>query len=79
MHMVTAIIPIILTVALGFALESRRSMDVRALSSVSIYVLLPCLVFHSLLTTELASSGQLEHVGCLVILVYALKEKKHGD
>jgi predicted permease len=50
---VTAIVPIFLTVGLGYLLERRRGMDVRALSSICIYVLLPCLIFHSLLTTEL--------------------------
>jgi predicted permease len=48
----TAIVPIVLTVALGFALELRRNLDVRALSSVSLFVLLPSLIFYSLSTTE---------------------------
>ena len=64
---ITAIIPIILTVGLGFVLECRRSMDVRALSSLAIYVLLPCLVFHSLLTTELTLAEALPIVFILVL------------
>jgi len=64
---VTAIIPIILTVGLGFLLEYRRSMDVRALSSIAIYVLLPCLIFHSLLTTELTLGEALPIVAILVL------------
>ncbi len=64
---ITAIIPIILTVGLGFVLECRRSMDVRALSSLAIYVLLPCLVFHSLLTTELTVAEALPIVFILVL------------
>jgi predicted permease len=64
---ITAIIPIILTVGLGFVLECRRSMDVRALSSLAIYVLLPCLIFHSLLTTELTLAEALPIVFILVL------------
>ena len=69
---VTAIIPIILTVGLGFLLECRRSMDVRALSSISIYVLLPCLIFHSLLTTELTLGEALPIVAVLVLTTATL-------
>ncbi len=42
-----------LTVALGYLLERRRTMDVRAVATITLYVLLPCLIFHSLQTTEL--------------------------
>jgi predicted permease len=68
--MVTAIIPIVLTVGLGFLLECRRTMDVRALSSISIYVLLPCLIFSSLLTTELTLAEALPLIA-IVLLVTA--------
>ena len=50
--MPTAIIPILFTVAIGFAIESYRRTEVRALSTIVSYVLLPCLIFTSLLTTE---------------------------
>ena len=65
--MITAIIPIILTVTLGFVLECRRSMDVRALASISIYVLLPCLIFSSLLTTELTLGEALPLVAIVLL------------
>ncbi len=42
-------------------------MDVRALSSLAIYVLLPCLIFHSLLTTELTLAEALPIVFILVL------------
>lgn len=82
--MITAIIPIVLTVGLGFVLECRRSMDVRALASISIYVLLPCLIFHSLLTTEI-TVGQafpliailLLNTACLWLLGKALGRVRH--
>lgn len=50
---ITAIIPIMLTVALGYLLERWRTMDVRAVATIVLYVLLPCLIFNSLVTTEL--------------------------
>ena len=68
--MVTAIIPIVLTVGLGFLLECRRSMDVRALASLSIYVLLPCLIFSSLLTTEVTPNEAFPLIA-IVLLVTA--------
>jgi predicted permease len=70
--MVTAIIPIVLTVGLGFLLECRRSMDVRALSSISIYVLLPCLIFHSLLTTQLTLQEALPLIAVVLLVTGTL-------
>ena len=72
MQIMTSIIPIVLTVGLGFALESRRHMDVRALSTVTIYVLLPCLIFHSLSTTELTLGEAFPIVAVGVIDLVAL-------
>ncbi len=70
--MITAIIPIILTVGLGFLLECRRTMDVRAISSISIYILLPSLIFHSLLTTELTLREALPLIALLFLTTLAL-------
>jgi predicted permease len=70
--MITAIIPIILTVGLGFLVECRRTMDVRAISSISIYILLPCLIFHSLLTTELTLEEALPVIAILFLSTLAL-------
>ena len=47
-------------------------MDVRALSGISLYVLLPCLIFYSLLTTELALSEALPLVEIVVLSTAAL-------
>jgi predicted permease len=72
MVIITSIIPIVLTVGLGFALESRRRMDVRALSTVTLYVLLPCLIFHSLSTTELTLREAFPIIAVLIINLVAL-------
>jgi hypothetical protein len=69
---ITAIIPIMLTVGIGFLLESRRSMDVRVLATVSLYVLLPCLIFNSLFTTPLTLGEALPIVYVLVLTTAAL-------
>jgi predicted permease len=69
---ITVIVPIVLTVGIGFALECRRSMDVRALSGLSIYVLLPCLILHSLLTTELTLPEALPLVWVVLLTTAAL-------
>lgn len=70
--MIAPIIPIVLTVGIGFLLEYRRSMDVRALSSIAIYVLLPCLVFHSLLTTKVTAREALPLLAVFLFVTFAL-------
>jgi len=69
---VTAIIPIMLTVGLGFALECRRPLDVRALASIAIYILLPSLIFSSLLTTELTLEEALPLVAVALLVTATL-------
>jgi hypothetical protein len=69
---ITAIIPIMLTVGIGFLVESRRSMDVRVLATVSLYVLLPCLIFSSLFTTPLTLGEALPIVYVLLLTTAAL-------
>lgn len=49
------ILPIVLTVSIGFVFERLRPAEPRTLSQISIYVLVPCLVFYSLLTTKLTA------------------------
>ncbi len=70
--MPTAILPIILTIALGYLLERRRPLEVRVLATVAIYVLLPALVFSSLLTTTLTLSEALPLVAVVVALLLLL-------
>jgi len=49
----TAIAPIVAIAAAGFLLGRRRDVDVGPLNTVTVYVLAPALVFHSLATTTL--------------------------
>lgn len=52
----TAILPIIIIAGLGFLLGRWRGIEAGALNTITIYVLLPALVFHSLATTDLGGS-----------------------
>jgi len=49
----TAILPIVAISAAGFVLGRRRDVDPGGLNTITVYVLLPALVFHSLATTDL--------------------------
>ncbi len=49
----TAILPIVAIAAAGFLLGRRRDVDVDGLNTITVYVLAPALVFHSLATTDL--------------------------
>ena len=57
----TAILPIVAIAAVGFVLGRVRDVDVDPLNTVTVYVLVPALVFHSLATTSL-SGGTLASV-----------------
>ncbi len=61
--MPTPVLPILLTVAIGYLLERWRPADVRILATIAIYVLLPALIFSSLLTTTLTVRTALPLVG----------------
>ena len=52
-----AVLPIVLLVGVGGLLGWRRDVDVRPLSTVTIYVLVPALTFHSLTTTTLSGAS----------------------
>lgn len=57
----SAILPIIVVAGVGFLLGRFRDVDPGALNTVTVYVLAPALVFHSLATTTL-SGGELVRV-----------------
>ncbi|MFB6195333.1 MAG: AEC family transporter [Haloplanus sp.] len=52
----TAILPIITLAGVGFVLGRRRDLDIDPLNTVTVYVLAPALVFHSVATATLAES-----------------------
>ncbi len=63
----TAILPIVAIATAGFVLGRVREVDVGPLNTVTVYVLVPALVFHSLATTELGG-GTLVSVALGVFL-----------
>ncbi|MEZ4516930.1 MAG: AEC family transporter [Chloroflexota bacterium] len=64
------IFPIFLVAALGFLLQRRFELDVRTLNSIVFNVLSPCLVFSSLVSSELPI-GELGSIALFTILVVA--------
>jgi hypothetical protein len=67
----TAILPIFAISVVGFALGRVRDVDPGPLNTVTVYVLAPALVFHSLATTELAA-GTLADVVLAVVAYHAV-------
>jgi predicted permease len=63
----TAILPIVAIAAAGFVLGRARDVDADPLNTVTVYVLVPALVFHSLATTSLGG-GTLASVAVGVFL-----------
>lgn len=48
-----AILPVFSVFAIGFFLQKRRRLDIKTISSVTVYVLIPFLVFRSLLEMDI--------------------------
>jgi predicted permease len=67
----TAILPIFAIAVVGFVLGRSRDIDPGPLNTVTVYVLAPALVFHSLATTELAA-GTLAGVALAVVAYHAV-------
>ncbi|AUV80950.1 permease [Salinigranum rubrum] len=67
----TAILPIFAIAVVGFVLGRTRDIDPGPLNTVTVYVLAPALVFHSLATTELAA-GTLASVALAVVAYHVV-------
>ncbi|MFC4450936.1 AEC family transporter [Halorussus aquaticus] len=73
----TAILPVLSVAAVGFLLGKVREVDVDALGTVTIYVLTPALIFHSLATSEISgglAAKLLAGVGLFTLAMVALAE-----
>lgn len=66
----TAILPVLSVAAVGFLLGKLRDVDVDALGTITIYVLTPALIFHSLATSEI--SGSLAAKLILAVAVFTI-------
>ncbi|MCC6446061.1 MAG: AEC family transporter [Armatimonadetes bacterium] len=67
---ISVLIPILLTVGVGFALDRKRSLDPRTLSQVTIYVLTPALGFAMISTTALSGQDFFGIAACLIGLTF---------
>ena len=61
----TAILPIVAVAAVGYALGRYRDVEADALNTITVYVLAPALVVHSLATSELGGETILAVVGAV--------------
>lgn len=70
---VADLLPILLIAAAGY-LVARRGADVKSLSTVAFYVLLPALIFHMLVTSPITGRevGQMASAATLVIAAMAV-------
>lgn len=53
--LISAVLPVLAIAGVGYVFAKYREVDIEPLSVISLYVLLPALVFHSLATTELSA------------------------
>ena len=72
----TTILPLVAIAGAGYALGSRSEIDVGSLNKVTVYVLVPALIFHSLTTTTLGGetllklgAGVAAYVGLMTVVV----------
>lgn len=73
----TAILPIVAIAAVGYVLGSAREIDADPLNTVTIYVLVPALIFHSLATTTIGGETLAKvvvGVVCFLLAMAALAE-----
>ncbi|RBI61609.1 AEC family transporter [halophilic archaeon] len=67
-----AIVPVLSVAAVGFLLGSLRDIDVGGLGTVTIYVLTPALVFHSLMTTSIDGETAVTLAAAVVAFTLAM-------
>jgi len=63
----TAILPIVTVAAVGYALGRYRDVEADALNTITVYVLAPALVVHSLATSQLGGGTILAVVGAVCL------------
>ena len=74
----TAIAPIVAIAAVGFALGRIREIDVEPLNTVTVYVLVPALVFHSIATTELGGETLVKVLVGVVVFILLMAGLAEG-
>ena len=64
--LVEAILPVFIVFFIGYILQKKKDVNLKALSTVTVYVLIPCLVFRSLLETKI------EHQYLMMVMIVLL-------
>jgi len=67
---IAVLIPVLLTVAIGFLLDRTRALDPRTLSQVTIYVMTPALGFYMISTTDIPGQDFGKIAVCLLGLTF---------
>ena len=68
----TAILPVLSIAVVGYLLGTLRDVDVDPLATVTMYVLAPALVFHSLTTTDLGGGAIVGVVAGVVLFTFLM-------
>lgn len=74
----TAILPIVTIAAVGFVLGRLRDIDVEPLNTVTVYVLVPALVFHSLTTTTVGGATLVKVLVGVVVFILLMAGLAEG-
>src|SRR3712207_6342359 len=72
------LLPIVVITGLGYLIERTFPLDVRTLNRVSLYVLSPCLLFVTLLRTEITGSEAVRLALLMVLVVLAMSVCAYG-
>jgi predicted permease len=68
----TAILPVLSVAAVGFLLGKARDIDVDPLGTVTIYVLTPALILHSLATSSMSGELAARLIGAVAVFTLAM-------
>lgn len=60
-----AVFPVFLVFLIGYLLQKKIKLNIKTLSAVAVYVLIPCLIFESLINTEFKA----EHLSLVIITI----------
>jgi len=69
---VGAILPVLALAGIGYLLAVRRNVAVGPLNAVTVYVLAPALVFHTLATTEMSGAVVAKVAAGVVVLTFTM-------
>jgi predicted permease len=67
-----AVLPVLSVAAVGYTYGTLTDADAKSLSTVTVYVLVPALVFHSLATAEVGGKEGLRIAAAAVVLTFAM-------